>query len=366
MQKSQSVIALAVFGLFLGVQAMLDAAETGNVHVPKGDIAWFREARWGVFFHYLASPASSSEKTGMSIEEWNGRINAFDVEGLAKQLQEVKAGYFFITLGQNSGYYLSPNATYDRLVGHEKSHCSCRDLVKDLATALNPRGIRLMVYFTASAPAQDRQAIEKLRCTPPWDARRLGFNPATYTAQPGVDERMTDFQRNWESVIREWSLRWGKDVHGWWIDGAYQADIMYRRPDPPNFESFAAAMKAGNPESIICFNPGVKVPVIKHAACEDYTAGEIADAFPVGVNAGSWSKAVGGQVQGAQYHILTFLGDYWGRGSPRMNKEMFVGYTRYINDCGGVITWDIPPAENGLIPGEFLTMLRALEGASHQ
>lgn len=358
--------AFVILSIFFPLHLPFRAAEVASVQPSKGDVSWFRDARWGVFFHYLASPASSREKTAMSIEEWNRRINAFDVEGLAKQLEEANAGYFFITLGQNSGYYLSPNATYDRLVGYEKSHCSSRDLVKDLASALKARGVRMMVYFTASAPAQDRQAIEKLRCTPPWDARRLGFNPEIYTVQPGVDERMTDFQRNWESIIREWSMRWGKDVHGWWIDGAYQADVMYRHPDQPNFESFAAAMKAGNPDSIVCFNPGVKVPVIKHAACEDFTAGEIADAFPMGVDSGKWAKLVGGMVSGAQYHILTFLGDYWGRGKPRMNEEMFVGYTKYINDRGGVITWDVPPMENGHIPEEFHAMLRFLGKSTRQ
>lgn len=355
-----------MFFIFFTVQFSLRAAETADIHPARGDTSWFRNAKWGIFFHYLASPASSTEKIAMTIDEWNRRINAFDVEGLAKQLEEVKAGYFFITLGQNSGFYLSPNATYDRLVGYEISHCSHRDLVADLAAALKPRGIRMMVYFTASAPCQDRQAIEKLRCTPPWDAKRLGFNPDIYTVQPGVDARMTDFQRNWESIINEWSLRWGKNVHGWWIDGAYQADIMYRNPNPPNFESFAAAMKAGNPDSMVCFNPGVKVPVIKHAECEDYTAGEIADAFPMGYDAGKWSRTVGGRVNGAQYHVLTFLGDFWGRGKPRMSEEMFTAYTKYINDRGGVITWDIPPMENGHIPEEFLAMLRALKKVTRQ
>ena len=266
----------------------------------------------------------------------------------------------FITLGQNSGFYLSPNATYDRLVGHAPSHCSRRDLVADIAAALKPRGIRTMVYFTSSAPAHDRQAIERLRCTPPWDPKRIGFKGDSFTPQPGVDERMTDFQRHWEAVIREWSTRWGKDVHGWWIDGAYNADAMYRHKTPPNFESFADAMRAGNPDSIVCFNPGVKVPIIKHAPGEDYTAGEIADALPVAVNAG-WTKPVGDAIAGAQYHILTFLGDYWGRGKPRFNQEMLAGYTKYINDRGGVITWDVPPTEKGLIPEEFFRLLLALK-----
>ena len=51
--------------------------------------------------------------------------------------------------------------------------------------------------------------------------------------------RLAEFQRKWEAVIREWSLRWGKSVSGWWIDGCYFADQMYRFDDEPNFASFA-------------------------------------------------------------------------------------------------------------------------------
>ena len=81
----------------------------------------------------------------MDAGRWNQRIDAFDTDGLAKQLHEVGAGYFFITLGQNSGFYLSPNTTYDRLVGHSPGRCSRRDLVADIAAALKPCGIRMMV-----------------------------------------------------------------------------------------------------------------------------------------------------------------------------------------------------------------------------
>jgi len=338
------------------------AAPPAESTVPTGQrAAWFREAKWGVFFHYLASPASSTETADMDAGRWNQRIDAFDTDGLAKQLHEVGAGYFFITLGQNSGFYLSPNTTYDRLVGHSPGRCSRRDLVADIAAALKPYGIRMMVYFTSSAPSQDRQAIEKLRCTPTWNPKKIGFRAGAFEVQPGVDERLTDFQRNWESVIREWSEHWGKNVHGWWIDGAYNADVMYRHKEPPNFQSFADAMRAGNPDAIVCFNPGVKVPIVKHAPCEDYTAGEVADALPAPVNAGSWAKPVGGTISGAQYHILTFLGDYWGRGKPRFSPELLVAYTKYINDRGGVITWDVPPSENGRIPQDFYQILTHLK-----
>ena len=164
---------------------------------------------------------------------------------------------------------------------------------------------------------------------------------------------------------------------GWWIDGCYFADRMYRSADPPNFRSFAEAMKAGNPKSIVAFNPGVKVPVVCYSEYEDYTAGEIADAFPVVMDshwnrpdkpAKYWGMPMQRFVNGAQYHILTFMGCYWcGGKAPRFSDELAVGFTKHINSFGGVVSWDVPIGKagkkNGLIPEPFVRQLKSLKTA---
>ncbi len=112
-----------------------------------------KDARWGVMTHYLADWIAQGEgRKQMGVDRWNELIDRFDAEGLARQLESVGAGYYVLTIGQNSGFYLAPNATYDRLVGIEPSKCSRRDLVADVADALNKRGIRLIVYLPAGRP----------------------------------------------------------------------------------------------------------------------------------------------------------------------------------------------------------------------
>jgi hypothetical protein len=189
----------------------------------------------------------------------------------------------------------------------------------------------------------------------------------------GTDERLSRFQRNWEAVIREWSERWGRSVRGWWFDGCYQADRMYRHPDAPNFESFAAATKAGNPDSLVAFNPGVKVPVVCHSEFEDYTAGEVAGAFPVTMDSqwgrdpkpeNYWGMPIERFVDGAQYHLLTFMGPYWCRGLPRFPDELVIGYTKHINDQQGVLSWDVPTTAEGHIPEPFMEQFQALRDAT--
>jgi hypothetical protein len=311
---------------------------------------WFRDARWGVFYHFLGGAAGTSERE-LSLTDWNRRADEFDVAGLADQLADCGAGYLCLTIGQNSGHYCAPNQTYRDLVGVSLYACSERDLVSDLADALAQRGIRLLVYLPSGAPAAVPEICDKLG----WEWGFTGGWPHGWHGQR-TGQRLAEFQLKWEAVIREWSLRWGEKVSGWWIDGCYFADEMYRHADPPNFATFAAALKAGNPASIVAFNPGVLLPIISVTEHEDYTAGEISTALPVSDAAHPMTRFV----NGAQLHILSYLGGTWGAGAPRFPDALVANYTRYVNKVEGVLTWDIPFTPRGHIPAAFLQQLAVL------
>ena len=318
---------------------------------------WFHDAKWGVMTHYLGAPPSSKGGAELTAEAWNQQVDAFDAARFADQLASTGAKYLLFTLGQNSGHYCSPNTAYDRIVGITPSKCSRRDLIADLAKALAARNIRLMVYLPSGAPAADPVARQKLG----W---RWGRPGGWQLPGEPVGGRLAEFQRNWEAVIREWSLRWGKSVSGWWIDGCYFADQMYRFDDEPNFASFARALKAGNSEAIVAFNPGVRVPVICHTKYDDYTAGEVnlpQVANAIDTRPGRWLECEGRK---AQFHILTFLGTTWCRGDrPQLPDEQIVNLTRKLADKGGVVTFDVPIQKSGLIPQPFVEQLRAIGAA---
>ena len=93
--------------------------------------SWMKDGRWGVMNHYLADWKAQENHLEMNVEEWNKLVDHFDVAALADQLATVGASWYQISLGQNSGFYLAPNDTYDRIVG-QPGHCSRRDLVADL------------------------------------------------------------------------------------------------------------------------------------------------------------------------------------------------------------------------------------------
>jgi hypothetical protein len=298
--------------------------------------AWMRDAHFGVMTHYLADWIAQTTHEPMSIERWNRLVDEFDAERLAEQVKSTGAGYYVISIGQNSGYYLSPNSVYDKLTGISPSKLSRRDLVADLYEALHKRGIRLMVYLPSGAPAGDKAAEAALN----W--------------QNGPN-RNKEFQQKWEQVIREWSLRWGKKISGWWFDGCYWPNTMYRTAEAPNFSTFAAAARAGNPDSAIAFNPGVIHRLISITPYEDYIAGEIDDPDKITVR-----RAFEGKQDGAQLHVLTHLGEQWGKGAPRFTAAQAAEWSRKLVQQGGAITWDTPVDATGAIAPAFLEQLTTI------
>jgi len=307
---------------------------------------WFKDAGWGVFCHYLADTASNSEPIPMTPDDWNRQVDAFDLGGFGAQIESTGTRFCFVTIGQNSGFFCAPNGTYDSLVGIAPSKLSRRDLIGDIADELKRRGVEMLVYLPAGAPAADSIAVERLG----WEWGFEGGWPGGWQTRTG--KRLADFQLKWEAVIEDWSMRWGSKVRGWWIDGCYFADEMYRDADPPNFASFADALRAGNPDSLVAFNPGVLYPIITLTQHEDYTAGEINEVEQVQC-AGRW-------VGGAQWHMLSYLGVTWGKGEPRYSDELAAGFTRDIIAHEGVASWDVPIQKSGLIPEAFVAQLRAI------
>jgi hypothetical protein len=294
--------------------------------------AWMREAHFGLMVHYLADWRVRVDSIKMNPDKWNELVDHFNVELLARQIDSVGAGYLIFTIGQNSGYYVSPNSNYAKLTGIPNK-CARRDLISDLSAALKKYNIRLIVYLPSGAPAGDSIA----RTTLNW------------TNGPFPNK---EFQLKWESIIREWSVRWGDKIAGWWFDGCYWPNIMYRSETPPNFNSFANAARAGNAESIIGFNPGVVYRTLSITPFEDYTAGEIDKPELISIR-----RASEGKVDGKQIHILSYLGRTWGMGEPRFTTEQVLNFSRQVIDQRGAFSWDVPVLIDGTIGNLFMQQL---------
>jgi hypothetical protein len=267
---------------------------------------WFKDAQYGVFMHFLPSSAATL-----------AQVKAFDAPFVAQQLEDMGARYFVITLGQNSGYFISPNAAYERYTGYAAGErCSSRDLPLDLYRALQPKGIKLMLYLPCQVPNGDARAQQ------------------AFGLRQGKQDQPIDveFAKKWSEVIQEWADRYSDKVAGWWFDGGY-AWVKFNEAIG---ENYAAAVKHGNPKAIVTFNPGVRV--IHYTEAEDYTAGELND--PLG------SIPISRWLQGSQWHALTFMGSNWGQRGTRYSEEQWANWVRAVTAKGGVVTLDMGPNWN--------------------
>ena len=204
-----------------------------------------KQAKWGVMNHYLAELQGKVHNFTMSVDEWNKLIDNFDTEALAEQLHSVHAAYYQISIGQNSGYYLSPNPVYDKLTGIRPSKCSHRDLIADLYKSLQKRGIRLMVYLPSGAPDEDQAAETALE----W---RKGPYPNR------------EFQLKWQQIVRYWSEHWGNKVSGWWFDGCYYPNSMYRSAKSSQFRQFSGGGARRKSRRSRRFQPGCILQDFRH------------------------------------------------------------------------------------------------------
>jgi hypothetical protein len=88
---------------------------------------------------------------------------------------------------------------------------------------------------------------------------------------------------------------------------------------------------------------------------EDFLAGEIND-----VTRWDLKRQADGLVDGAQIQVLTYLGETWGRGTPRFKNEEAIAFAQKVRAAGGVITWDTPTQRDGTFAPAFVAQLKAL------
>jgi len=327
-------------------------------HMNNAQI-WLKSKRWGMFIHYLSILQNNADnKNSMGKEtDWNTCVNELNVELIADQAKEVGADYLIFTIMQGKRYMAAPNKTYDSYLGCKPSEaCAERDVILELSEALHKRGIDLMLYYTGDGPCRDDEAAEKM-C---WNEGSYNMN----------------FITRWSEVLKEYSLRYGTRIKGWWIDGTYQGF------SDEAFEMMRAAAKAGNPDAAVCFNyygcatetHSVKLDgmgeilfgdfyqkVVAPTKYCDYTAGEL-----VSFNGYPESPMINGAVP----HVLSFLGmpeplaavyNGWGAPGSKYSGHYMRKYIKTFNKMGGVVSVDVCMYRDGHIDEEQMNVLREIE-----
>ena len=152
---------------------------TAAADPARDDTDWLQDARYGVFMHFLPGDAAG-------LAGWRNSTS----RRWRRQLEAMGAGYFVITLGQNSGYFNSPNAAYDKRTGYAPGErcATARSAARPPPGACSAKGIRLMLYLPCQTPNQDRRAQKAfgLRRGPEGPADRPGVRREVGGGDPGV------------------------------------------------------------------------------------------------------------------------------------------------------------------------------------
>jgi len=135
------VICLAILcvGLFGGILNV-----TAEKYNPNAE--WMA-GKYGISMHYLHENAGGQ---GSTVEKFNEAVNSFDVKKFAKMANDVGASWVLITMSQSTGVTCAPNHYMEELSGLKLG--TERDLVLDVYDALEPYGIKLMLYFHGGVP----------------------------------------------------------------------------------------------------------------------------------------------------------------------------------------------------------------------
>lgn len=308
--------------------------DTPVVYKGNPNTEWLKNAGVGVMLHFLTDVYA---KEGGS-KGWNDVVDNFDVELFAENCKEAGAGFVMFALGQNSGYYCSPNAAYDSIVGVKPGElCSNRDLPADLFKALDKRGIRMMLYLPGNPPIRNEQSSKGFQYTYGYDSPTSQFTQAC-----------------WEAVIKEWSLRYGKKNSGWWFDGMYRGGIIETRSDMSlahNISTHTLAAKAGNFNSIVTYNYGV-YKIQSDSPYDDYSAGEESSIGQMPKD--RWV------VDGVQWFLFTYLGKSWSTGETRFTTAALTDWAEKVFEKDGVICFDLNVQKNGAINPAHLEQVNAV------
>ncbi len=319
--------------LCLGARpGLLCAQDAPSTRPAPGDTAWMRQAKFGVFMHYqyrillgysVATKPSFPKPSEMTAEQWNQFVDGFDVNGFAAQMADAKVGWVMFCMDDHYfAWPCSPNKAFDEYTGYKPSEkCSRRDLISDLADALNARGVKLICYFA-------------------------GLNG--YMKEPKVTAGLMDDGNNQTApsaegrarrlaILKEYADRFGNRTAGWWFDGI---ELNSYRDEPGDWSTIASIVRSANPQSVIAFSYGGNEHACICAGVDNYTGGD------------TWTKqdlkrltpAHSPAQQGVLWHGKIYCGNvYHGQGTRnQFTDDELIEWVKTCNSEGGVCTLDWP------------------------
>ena len=263
-------------------------------------------------------------------------VNAFDVDAFARLMEEIGAAYVIFTLNHAHPHCPAPIQSWEAI---HPGWTTRRDLIGDIAGALEKRGIRLILYINSPVLTNFGKTGE------------TGLYELTFS-----EEQFTEIHKN---VLSEIGSRYGEKLAGYWFDSWYQSLAAY--PDVP-IEAIYRYCKVGNPGRITAFNFWI-FPVL--TPWQDYWAGEL-NALQNPFESRYIQTGAGA---GFQAHGMLSMLPSWVHSEagpippPQFSAEDLIAHVKANMEHQAVTTINIGIYQDGTIEQSSLDMMRQLRRA---
>ncbi|MCG6191236.1 alpha-L-fucosidase [Maribellus maritimus] len=300
-------------------------AERKRALASRSSVEWMNDAGYGLMFHWT----SESVQPDGSILPFEEAVNEFNVKAFAEMVEETGAGYVMFTIGHAESYCPAPIESWEKVHPGQTTE---RDLIDEIANALDEKGIKFMCYINGP----------------------LGFN--LNVDQSPTDAEKKQFVFNFNSILSEMGLRYDDKIAGYWFDSWYQ--IFEEFPEVP-FEEFNQAAKTGNNDRVYCLNSWIYPTV---TPWQDYWAGEVGS--PIELPKDGYMED--GPVPDLPYHTLLRMDAPWVQKTkemiePRFDENELINFISGCKENGGMVTINLGIYQDGTIGEQALSIMREVK-----
>lgn len=284
---------------------------------------WLARAGYGVMFHWTSE---SRPRHGPAVS-YQQAVDAFNVDAFTKMVEGTGARYVVFTVNHARPHCPAPIRSWERI--HPGS-TTRRDLLGEIARALEARDIRLVLYVASHTVGKLHVATGK------------------------------EYVAIHKEVLQEIGQRYGSRVAGYWFDGWYQTLEAYPEIEP---RDLLPSVRAGNPARLAAFNFWV-YPI--ETAWQDYWAGEVAEI----VRPASSRYMTSGPAIGLQAHFLLFADAPWVHSTPetemeslRFSDAALIDFVRRNSEKEAPVTINLGVYQDGTIGEAAQRQMTALRRA---
>jgi hypothetical protein len=308
----------------------------------RSSTRWMFDAKYGLMFTWTEA---SLPRTGPK-KSYEEATRDFDVNAFADMVANTGAGFIVFATSWSSYYFPAPIQSWERVAPGHTTH---RDLIADLAAALDKRHIKLMLYYHAG------------RIQDSWWTRE---------ETDAMDHNA--YFKAWEDQVREIGLRYGDKLAGWWFDDG----IAFYYPMQAPWKAMTEAAKAGFSGRVIGYNAWIlpRANDLQDYACgegdfPDHLTPENNTELPIG---GSGIFLSGPQ-KGLQATItLTNEGQDWGHVQPdtaipppRYSTPQMIDYIRQAMARRDVPVINLEVYQDGTPSPQAVEEFKAISAAIH-